>query len=117
MTIIEEMREIACALRISGPPSAAKDLTDIIGHLERSGALVPVPDGEACGYDLWCSSMSRMGFVNDVLAFNDGDQGYCTNAITGRLMEFREDEDGNWDEPTVQPARLVSITEVQINED
>lgn len=106
MTIIEEMR---AAL----PPYVdIKRVREWADRLERSGALVPVPDGEVCG--VWDA-----GFLRYFQCEHSGVWRLCgcttnhmepcdiKNISDGRIVELINNA-------PVQPVRLVPIAEAGI---
>jgi len=108
MTIIQEMRRIAERCENQGMVTIAVDARDLADRLERSGALVPVPDGEAC-------EISRIAICGCFLF----------NGTAFRLYSFSCEDFGAWQlsdhtehlfahNTIVQPVRLVPIAEAEL---
>ena len=108
--IIEEMLEFADDFReeSSEPPVTADRIRDWADRLERSGALVPVPVGDAC-------EISRIAICGCFLF----------NGTAFRLYSFSCEDFGAWQlsdhtehlfahNTIVQPVRLVPIAEAGI---
>jgi hypothetical protein len=108
MTIIQEMRRIAERCENQGMVTIAVDARDLADRLDLSGALVPVPDGEAC-------EISKIAICGCFL-FNDTEF---------RLYSFSCEEFGAWQlsdhtehlfapDTIVQPVRLVLLKDADL---
>lgn len=109
MKIIEEMRAWASDLRYDGWETTPAMINKWADYLERSGALVPVPDGgvksflfaceDQCEYVRWNGKVCRIDSLQEGVDVVGANRNYpIANAIG------------------VQPVRLVPITEAQIDE-
>lgn len=108
MNIIEEVRRIAQRCENYGMYEIAKDALDIADCLERSGALVPVPDGEACRVEALYNEERLVKHDGKIYCGADDGSGYA--AIANTKPDFP-----NFDDDTiVQPVRLVPIAEAEL---
>lgn len=108
MTIIEEMREMAGRMNEAGLHWERDRLLSWADRLERSGALVPVADGEACRVEALYDE-DRLVKHDGKIYYGDSDgSGYA--AISNTKPDFP-----NFDDDTiVQPVRLVPIAEAEL---
>lgn len=110
MTIIEEMRAWASDLRYDGWETTPQMLSKWADHLERSGALVPVPDGEAV---LAEDADQLRGCIMNGLpywGYYDRCEELCLQCLIDGYPAVSTDD------TIVQPVRMVPITEAQIDE-
>ena len=110
MKIIEEMRAWASDLRYDGWETTPATINKWADHLEISGALVPVPDGEACQIQQLESDL----FLHNGTTYRipEGEfYGIPIGYKGPHYAAFYGDA-----QSIVQPVRLVPITEAQIDE-
>lgn len=107
MTIIDEMRREAGNAERSGHTYEALFMTEWADRLAASGALVPVPDGEACWLDdagseavVYYDSVTDSKF----LLIRTGSGMFH---LTGEKVDLGKDA-------PVLPVRLVPIAEAEI---
>jgi len=108
MNLIEEMRNTVAVMRFAWPGETdltADAISDWADRLERSGALVPVPDGEACAAGDARGNHTFIMRGGDV--FMSEPHLWDWVRIDGTYAELNDDI-------FVQPVRLAPIAEAGI---